>query len=183
MTLTQFIASSEKQSIWILGNVKELHRLYLEDMLSGKCSAKRFLSLIKKETKFKGDLGKIWVSVACRYIHLDYRLMLLIDSLGVNYTIAMLSNISEMRSYIDEELDLYSHFDKLFLSYRLKMKKPNPKIFRYAMKKMKVRDGESILVDDQMKNLVTAKKFGIMPIHFRNRGQLVADFKKLGILC
>ena len=158
-----------------------LHRYYREDMLAGKCSARKFLGIVRREAKFKGDIKKVWVCVALKYINLDPRLISLVDNLRKEYKIAMFSNISEMRGYIDSALDLYSHFDRSFLSYKLKIKKPDPKMFEYALKKMKLRPGESILIDDRERNLIVAKKTGIVPVHFQNRKQLTTDLKKLGI--
>jgi putative hydrolase of the HAD superfamily len=161
---------------------EELHRHYLEDMLVGKCSARKFFGMVRRESGFKGNMKKIWVELALKHIGLDQKLVSLIDGLRSRYKIVMFSNVSEMRGYLDRALGLYSHFDRLFLSYKLKMKKPDPKMFEYAIEKMKLKPGESILVDDQEKNLMPAKEAGMLPVHFKNRRQLIADLKKLGVL-
>jgi len=159
-----------------------MHNRYLDRMLYGKISASGFFVLIKKKFGVKGDLKSLWIKLAMRHITLNKDLLEVVDKLRTQYQVALLSNVSELRSLIDEEFDLYVHFDHLFLSYKLKMQKPTKRIFLYALKKMKVQADEVIFVDDKEINLSAARALGIKSIQFNNNTQLITELTRLGLL-
>ena len=63
----------------------------------------------------------------------------------------------------------------------MKITKPNPKIFKYAIIKAKCKPKEIVFVDDGSNNVRSAKKLGIIGIHFINIEKLIKDFEKLNI--
>ncbi|MFZ1071799.1 MAG: HAD family hydrolase, partial [Verrucomicrobiia bacterium] len=103
--------------------IVKLHNQYLDRMLYGKVSAAQFFALIKKKFHTKGNLKKIWVSIEIKNIKLNKDLLRTVDKLRKQYPVALLSNVSQTRSLVDEHFDLYSHFDHTFLSYKLGMQK------------------------------------------------------------
>jgi epoxide hydrolase-like predicted phosphatase len=160
----------------------ELHSRYLDRMLLGKVSAKQFFGAIKKEYHLKGDIEKIWLMIAFKHVKLNKKLLSIADKLRAHYQLALLSNVSEPRSLVDREFDLYPHFDHKFLSYKLKMKKPSKRIFQYALKKMKMKPNEVLFIDDKEVNLAVARELGIKSIQFNNNAQLMTELKRLGLL-
>jgi putative hydrolase of the HAD superfamily len=160
----------------------KLHNQYLDRMLYGKISAAQFFSLIKKKFHVKGDLKKKWIAVAKKNIKINKELLATVDKLRARYPMVLLSNVSQIRSFMDEEFDLYSHFDRAFLSYKLKMQKPSKKIFAYALKKLKVKPQEVLFIDDKTSNLQVARELGMVCIQFNNNAQLMTELAPLGLL-
>lgn len=67
-------------------------------------------------------------------------------------------------------------------SAKVGMRKPDLKIYQYAIKKYKLKPKETVFIDDQKKNLIPAKKLGIRTIWYRQDiAKLKKDLKKLDI--
>jgi putative hydrolase of the HAD superfamily len=162
--------------------VVKLHNQYLDRMLYGKVSAAQFFAIIRKKYRAKGNLKKIWLGVAIKNITLNKDLLRTVDRLRKRRPVALLSNVSQIRGFVDEHFDLYSHFDRTFLSYKLGMQKPSKAIFNLALKKLKVKPEEALFIDDKESNLRVARELGIKCIQFNNNAQLANEIAPLGLL-
>ena len=80
-----------------------------------------------------------------------------------NISIALLSNA--LPNLKDTALNLVDE-DKVFVSYRLKLLKPDPEIYRQVLKQLNLHPHEVIFVDDKLKNVEAARKIGITSIVF-----------------
>jgi glucose-1-phosphatase len=79
-----------------------------------------------------------------------------------NYRVCLLSNTNSIHmKYINSISDLTGLLDRLCLSYKLGCLKPDPKIFRKALKLMKVRADEVLFIDDRADNIETARSEGL----------------------
>lgn len=83
------------------------------------------------------------------------------------------------------EKDKYSHIfkiaDKVFLSYKIGLRKDNIKTFKFIKQKIKTASGEILMIDDSINNLKNAKKLGMKTILFRDNKQLIKELKDLGV--
>ena len=57
-------------------------------------------------------------------------------------------------------------FDYLALSFRLGLRKPDPRIWQTACRKLKVPPSECLFVDDQEENIAAFKKLGGIGHHY-----------------
>ena len=80
-----------------------------------------------------------------------------------NISIALLSNA--LPNLEDTALNLADE-DKVLVSYRLKLLKPDPEIYRQTLKQLNLLPHEVIFVDDKRKNVEAARKIGITSIVF-----------------
>ncbi len=106
----------------------------------------------------------------------------LINGLNKTHKVVLLTNVSYSR--LAELKDTYLKLVKvktIFASCDLKLRKPEPAIYEYVLKQMKVKPGEVVFVDDQIENVIGAEKLGIHAIWFRNKTRLVEDLGALGI--
>lgn len=84
-----------------------------------------------------------------------------------DYRLYVLSNNNPMCAEVfHHQLSRTGHpveelFDRLFYSYRLKLQKPFPEIFRYVLDHIDAEPGEILFIDDSIQNLETARQFGI----------------------
>ncbi|MFW9899524.1 MAG: HAD family hydrolase [Candidatus Thorarchaeota archaeon] len=99
------------------------------------------------------------------------------------YQLIAMSNVnaSHWDYILRKNWDFLDNFDELILSHEVKITKPDPKIFKYAIKKAKCKPEEIVFVDDGSNNVRSAKKLGIIGIHFINIEKLIKDFEKLNI--
>ena len=97
-------------------------------------------------------------------------------------SIVALSDVTEMRMMVDERLGIYHYFDKLFLSYQLGMRKPHKKIYRYAIKHLKVRPEQVLFIDDKEANVVVARELGMNTLRFTGDAALLVGLRRLDLL-
>lgn len=71
---------------------------------------------------------------------------------------------------------------KIINSADIGLRKPEPAIYRYMLKVLKVRPNELVFIDDKRKNITGAKRAGIHALWFnKNFPKILSALKKLGI--
>ena len=73
-------------------------------------------------------------------------------------------------------------FDRVFVSTRMHMAKPDQKAYREVLRKMKVKPSESLLVDDRAENIVPARKLGMNGVVYKNATQFGEELKKYELI-
>ena len=76
--------------------------------------------------------------------------------------------------------NLYKLFDRAFISCLLRMRKPDKKIYAYALKRLNVMPQQCVFIDNTRENITTAKKLGMKTIFFRNAGQMKRELRRYG---
>lgn len=91
------------------------------------------------------------------------------------YKVAVLSD----QWYLSQDAlmpnSLYSFFDKIIVSCEVGMRKPNPKIYKYTLKKLKLKPQQTVFIDNQMWNLKPAQELGMNTILFKNNKQTIKE--------
>ena len=100
------------------------------------------------------------------------------------YKLIALTNVnaSHWDYILSRKWDFLNFFDDFILSHVVKMTKPNPKIFKYAIKKVGYQPEEIIFIDDGLNNVKSANDLGVIGIFFKNIEDLIEEFKKLNII-
>lgn len=106
----------------------------------------------------------------------------LIIKLKDNYQLAILSNSDPLNSPNYYKKGWYQYFDPIILSHELGILKPNLKIYKTLLKKIKSKPSECLFIDDQIDCLKPAQKLGINTILYKSLAQLKSDLKKFNIL-
>jgi len=70
-------------------------------------------------------------------------------------------------------------FDEVVVSCDVGVRKPNPKIYKMILKKLKLKPENCIFIDNQRWNLIPAKKLGMKTILFKNNKKLIEKLTKL----
>lgn len=71
-------------------------------------------------------------------------------------------------------------FDRVFDSAKIHLAKPDLKSYRYLIKKLKIKPGEALLVDDRPENIRAAKKNGMNGIVYKNISQFRKTIREYG---
>lgn len=95
------------------------------------------------------------------------------------YKIGILSNTNELDANVHKKRGDYSLFSPVILSYEVGCRKPENKIYQIALKKLKVKPNECILIDNNRSKLLPARKLGIKTILFKSANQLKKELNKL----
>lgn len=97
----------------------------------------------------------------------------LISRLKKTHQVFLLSNTNDIHyNYINEYVknkfqvkDFDEYFHKIYLSHQLKLRKPNPEIFKYVMEDAQLQANETLFIDDSLEHINAAKNLGIQTHH------------------
>lgn len=81
-----------------------------------------------------------------------------------------------------ENYDFFQLFEnKIVVSGTEKLIKPNKEIFEVLLKRYDLKAGESVFIDDNAKNIATAKNLGFITIHIKPEIDLGEELRNLGV--
>ena len=74
-------------------------------------------------------------------------------------------------------------FKDIIVSGKEKLIKPDPKIFNLAIKRFKIKPNETIFIDDNINNIISAKKMNFITHHFKTPEKLIEylEIKKIKV--
>lgn len=133
-----------------------------------------FDNMAKELGMNKDDILTEWNSI----IHLNEEIIPVIKELRKNADVILLSNAVE--SFVEglfEKHSLNELFDRIFISCYLKMAKPDPAIYQYAVAQMNKEYDEIYMIDDNIKNVENLHEIGIKGIQYKNIESLTELFK------
>jgi len=114
---------------------------------------------------------------------IDQDMLKIITELKQSYKVGLLSNSSIKYIWdIIKAQNIAPLFDAITVSAEVRLIKPDPKIFEHILAKLNVKSEEAIFVDDNPKNVESAKTLGMQAIVFSGAAQLTQDFKHLSVL-
>lgn len=96
----------------------------------------------------------------------------------------LISNTCDIHyEYIQSQYQFLNFFDGVILSYQVKMSKPNPAIFQYALEMAQIahEPHKSLFIDDVPLHVSAAQSLGIQGHLFKNSEQLKEEFAYHGI--
>lgn len=104
------------------------------------------------------------------------------EKLAKNYRLALLSNTDPIHMSNEEaRFSFFRFFPIRIYSYRVGASKPDPVIFREALKACKVQAENAVFIDDIPAYAEAARRLGMAGIVFQSPKQLQTDFRSLGI--
>jgi putative hydrolase of the HAD superfamily len=105
-----------------------------------------------------------------------------LEKLSKNYRLALLSNTDPLHmSDAEARFPFFRFFPIRIYSFRVGASKPNPLIYREALRTCKVRAEEAIYIDDVPAYADAAQRLGMSGLVFQSPGQLQSDLRGLGV--
>jgi len=105
-----------------------------------------------------------------------------LEKLSKKYRLALLSNTDSIHMTEEEaRFPFFRFFPIRIYSFRVGASKPDPVIYREALKACKVRAEEAVYIDDIAAYAEAAQRLGMTGIVFRSPQQLQSDLRALGI--
>ncbi len=104
--------------------------------------------------------------------------------LSKSYRLALLSNTDPIHvAHLEANYSFFRHFAKPARIYSCSVgaSKPNPLIFREALRACKVKAGETVYIDDIAAYAEAARALGMVGIQFQNPEQLYRDLATIGV--
>ncbi|MEK6952792.1 MAG: HAD family phosphatase [Nanoarchaeota archaeon] len=163
-------------------NIQPKIKKYWRDWRVSKISEKEFFERVKITLNLKYPIFFIKKHLYSAH-EVDYEILNLIKELKQNHKMYSLTNHArEWYNSQDKQIHFNELFDGVVTSFDAKIAKPSIKIYKFLLKKYKIKPKETIFIDDQEENLETARKLGIKAIHYKNIIQLKKELKKYDIL-
>ena len=157
-----------------IGNFDELfsqaHQKKLFDQYEkGQISSADFRTELKKYCKANVDDATIDAAWNSMLLDLPKARLELLMRLKKTHRTFLLSNTNEIHidtfnAYLQNVFkipDLSGHFESLYLSYKVGMRKPDAEIFELVLKENNIQPTETLFIDDSIQHIESAKKLGI----------------------
>lgn len=160
----------------------KIDRLMLESS-KGKYGPKEFISRASNIFGVDKNLvWKTWEKVILKYYRINRGVEKIARRLkSRGYKVIALTNTNKFHVKYNKNRGIYIIFDFVVKSSDAGMVKPNQKIYKLTIKKLKVKPDEIIFVDDHKEYLDPARKLGTRTILFRSPRQLQDELKKLKV--
>jgi len=130
-----------------------------------KVPEKRLVNLFSKAYKDNFQQNKQLYNFAFRLKKKGYKIAILSDQWHLSKRPLILKKYSKK-------------FDAVIISCDVGVRKPNPKIYRLLLKKLKLPAKNCLFIDNQEWNIKPAKKLGIKTILYKNNKQIFRELKK-----
>lgn len=148
----------------------------------GEMSSEQIYEMFQKELGFKGTFAQFRI-LWCDHFTLDRASLSLLKKSAARVPTYLLSNTNAL--HIDFIRERYGFIDEVagaIYSHEVGARKPEPAIYKAALKLSKTAPHETVFVDDLKPNVAAARKLGIIGIQFEGAADLRNRFKSLGIL-
>jgi len=151
--------------------------------IEGKISEKRALNEIAKNLKISvQQLRTLFIGTYKKYFKFNKQLFKqVLKYKKQGYKIAILSDQWYLSKEVLFNSKLKKNFNLTIISCDIRLRKPNPKIYRLILKKLELPAKSCLFIDDQEWNIKAAKKLGMKIILFKNNKQLFKRLEKLDI--
>jgi putative hydrolase of the HAD superfamily len=155
-----------------------------KDWQEGRISARDWHQNLSKRLKIPLDFDQfcaVWNGI------LDPETILgddIFQALAERYCMALLSNTDKIHvEHIESNYNFVKHFpkDRRIYSCTVGVSKPDPVIYREALKACKAKASEAIYIDDIEVNVEAARKLGLHGIVFASRDQFLQDLRSLAV--
>jgi HAD superfamily hydrolase (TIGR01509 family) len=104
------------------------------------------------------------------------------EKLSKRYRLALLSNTDPIHvRHMEATYSFFSFFPTRIYSCSVGASKPNPLIYREALRALKVQSQEAVYIDDIGAYVEAAKRLGMAGIQFQSPAQLTSDLNSLGV--
>ena len=142
----------------------------------GAISEEEMFENISRETGVSPmDIRREWMEL----VTINEEMVNFIKKVKKSYPVYLLSNaLSGFLREILERYDLYGLFDEVYISAEVRMAKPDPEFFEECLKRSGVKAEETVMIDDNVKNLAGARSVGIDTIRFTDNESFQREFNK-----
>lgn len=169
-------------------DVKKVETLFRDSSLAkkwdeGLIPQEEFYEIVRKELNLPLEMEQfipIWNQI---FFEMEDSISLA-RSLKPNYKVIMLSNTNPWHAeYVRKTFQWIKDFDDFITSCDVHVMKPDPRIFKVALERGKVKPSETIYIDDVPENVESARKLGIDALQFITFKKLLNDLKAKNIEC
>lgn len=156
------------------------YKKYVGKASRGKLTGKKMISLIAEDLKVNYKiLLRNWIKYKKRSIKKNKELERVYKKIKQKKIIVgSMSGVLDLHCSLCKEKKIYDVFDFNIYSFKERCNKPDMKIYKILLKKLKLPASEIIFIDDTKECLTPAKKLGMKTILYKGLGQLKKELEK-----
>jgi HAD superfamily hydrolase (TIGR01509 family) len=138
--------------------------------------------------EFRAGLGfsgtyKQFERLWCEHFTLNRGTAALLKKLSGTHKVFLLSNTNHIHyDYFRRRYAFTRHVHGAVLSHEVRLRKPEPEIYRKALLMAGAKPWEAFFVDDLKENVETARKEGLSSLQYTGLPALKIELKRLGVL-
>lgn len=157
---------------------------FFDDFETGKMSSSKFIAALQHKIAndiTSNDIIHAWNAMLLNWdIH---RLNLLVE-LRKHHRVFLLSNTNSIHQSsfmlsLKEQTGLatlMNHFDKIYMSHEIGLRKPNVEIFEYVLNDQQINAEETLFLDDSIQHIEGARTIGITAHHITKPAEILQLF-------
>jgi len=126
-------------------------------------------------------VDKTWHKEYIKKSRLNSDVIKIAKRLHRKYRLGVISNLSKFHDIENRKRKYYKKLQHEILSYKVKLIKPDPRIYRLAARKVRCKPQECLFIDDKLVNVNGARKVGMKAIRFTSISKLKKDLKMYGV--
>jgi len=151
--------------------------------IENKASKKKVLQIMAKNLKTTPlKLEKLYFKAYKKHFKKNKKLFRLADKLKKKgYKIAILSDQWQVSQELFVTNKIRKKFDVVIVSSEVGIRKPDPKIYKLTLKKLKLPAKQTVFIDNQKWNIIPAKKLGMKTILYKGFDQTKKALERLGV--
>ncbi len=164
---------------------KKLIPVLSDPLVAGTISEETFWQRFRKKTGavLPKNYRSLWVVHYKRFKRKRKTVLALVKRLKKKgYLVPLLSNTIAAHARHNRAHNNFRHFHPVFLSCELGTYKPKPAIYHTVLKKLRLRPGEAVFIDDRRVNVAAARKLGIHAIEYTNLRDVKGKLRLVGVL-
>ena len=143
------------------------------------------VSLFEKSVAklLKIPVGEVkWIEFYKKNVKAKKEIVRIMHRLKKRYKIAYLSDIDASRYDVHERVIRIGDFDYRLASCFMHLRKPDPEIYRVALRRMRLKPEEIVFIDNLRINVISSRSVGIPSILFVGKKDLERRLKKMNVL-
>ena len=186
-----YFTDGTQRAINIISEKYKLDKNIVADVFKGEIGTKyrksqisndEFWNLAKQVfgiTAKNEELNEIWLS---GYVPIEGTVQTIQNLKANGYELLFLSdNVQDRVDYLTARYDFLDYFKDGVFSHLVGTRKPEIKMYQYALDKTKNKPEECVYIDDKENLLLPAQELGMKTIHFKNAEYLNNKLIELGV--
>ncbi len=152
----------------------------IRDMCLGILPEKKIWEIMADEWHFRPSIIRRIRRKLLSKRQLNQPLIKFMQQCQQQFKTAILSNAGDQtRSLMEDVYNLDQYVDEIIISAEEGVIKPDPEIYRIALKRVDADAETSILLDDTLENILSARQMGMKAIQFINNEQSITMMREL----
>jgi 2-haloacid dehalogenase len=176
------IFKTEEEIEWFLDNITTAD--WNEQQDAGYPIDRATQELMEKHPEWKEPIQAYygrWLEMLGEAIHETVDILRQLKHTGNHRLYALTNWSAELFPHAIEKFEFLKWFDGIVVSGEEKIRKPFPEFYHLLLDRYGLTPGETVFIDDNLRNIKAAEALGIQTILFKTPEQLKADLQLLDI--